>query len=801
MHEPPFQCRPHPRTTRSNHAAAAIVAASLTVLLACAGCGGSAGNGDEATGARAAPGETAAGLAAPDLSGLPPSNRAMAERLRELADGIHPVMYLYDNSTRAEGMYAEAQRLTDVRQRFELLFRSATELVRAGRTEEGLARLEEMLAWADSVDLPIHPTNLRHVREMRAMAMLRLGEQDNCLENHTIDSCLMPISGDGIHSIERGSRGAIAEYTTLLEEDPTSPTYRWLLNLAHMTLGEYPDGVPERYRIDPAVFESDHDLPRFPDRAAGAGVDAMGLAGGAIMEDFDGDGHLDLMASSWGLRDQLRLFMSRGDGSFEERTEAANLTGQLGGLNLTHADYDDDGDVDVLVLRGAWLFDLGQQPNSLLQNQGDGRSVDVPEASGILSLHPTQTASWADYDGDGDLDVFIGNEVSRSGPFPGELFRNEGDGAFTEVAAEVGLTVLGMVKAVTWGDFDDDGRPDLYVSRFGQPNLLFRNDGPDTSGRWRFTDVTAAAGVAEPVESFPAWWFDYDNDGRLDLFCASFTGFQGSKLDRIVRDFIGEPTDGSRCRLYRNRGDGTFEDVAPALGLDRVLPVMGANFGDLDGDGWLDMYLGTGEPRLTTLVPNVMLRNDAGRRFQDVTTAGGFGSIQKGHGVAFGDVDRDGDEDLYVTMGGAFSGDVYPNLLFENPGHGHRWITIRPVGVESNRFSVGARIEVVVSTPEGTRSIHRAVGTGGSFGSSTHQQEIGLAGAERIERLTVRWPTSGTTRTFEDVPLDSVIVVREDSDEIQVLEVEAVPLKTDGRGQNGHDGHGGHHGHGGHGDH
>jgi len=335
-----------------------------------------------------------------------------------------------------------------------------------------------------------------------------------------------------------------------------------------------------------------------------------------------------------------------------------------------------------------------------------------------------------------------------------QLFQNNGNGTFTDRAASLGFGVLGVVKGVAWGDYNNDRRPDLYVSRFGQPNLLFRNDGA------RFTDVTRTAGVAEPVNSFPTWFFDYDNDGWLDIFVG---GFDESSIETVAAVYLGATRPEGTPRLYRNRGDGTFEDVTTAAKLDRVLLAMGANFGDLDNDGFLDVYVGTGAPDLNTLLPNRMFRNAGGRYFQDVTTSGGFGHLQKGHGVSFGDLDNDGDQDVYEVIGGWFSGDTYQNVLFANPGHGNHWITLILEGTRSNRAAIGARLKIRARTPRGMRDIHATVSSGGSFGDSTLQQEIGLGDAVSIESIEVTWPVTGVTQRFRNVSMDQFARIREGS--------------------------------------
>ena len=189
------------------------------------------------------------------------------------------------------------------------------------------------------------------------------------------------------------------------------------------------------------------------------------------------------------------------------------------------------------------------------------------------------------------------------------------------------------------GRYDDDGRPDLFISNLGQANRLYRNKGDGT-----FADVAELLGVTEPDYSFSCWFWDYDNDGRLDIFV---TGSHAT-LGEIILSQLGRPTGGERPRLYHNDGD-RFTDVTREIGLDRVWLPMGSNFGDIDNDGFLDFYLGTGSPPYSYVVPNVLMHNVGGRRFEDVTIASGTGHLQKGHGISFADWDRDGDQDLFLS--------------------------------------------------------------------------------------------------------------------------------------------------------
>ena len=664
-----------------------------------------------------------------------------------------------EQAARMEGAPAQA--------RFKLLLDLGREELRVGNTEDAIERL-----LAANALLPELPENGRqsaatYATILLGVSYLRWGETQNCVARHTSESCIVPIRGSGVHVNQEGSRKAIEQFNRTIEIAGDSweriPAI-WLLNLAAMTVGEYPDGVPAALRVPPEIFAEVSGFPRFTDTAPALGINGFDLSGGAVVDDFTGDGLLDVFTSTWDTNGPCRFMVNRGDGRFDDRTAAAGLTGILGGLNLVQADYDNDGDIDLLILRGAWLDAAGRHPNSLLRNNGDSTFSDVTFDAGLGDAHyPTQTASWADYDNDGDLDLYIGNEAKPGQNFPCQLFRNNGDGTFTDLARDAGVENLRYAKGVIWGDYDNDRFPDLYVSNARFPNRLYHNNGDGT-----FTDVAMQLNVAAPIDSFPVWFWDFDNDGALDLFVSSY--FMKPSLTRlfaVASSYLGLEHQAETRRVYKGDGKGGFTDVATQLGLTRLTLPMGSNFGDLDNDGFLDFYLGTGYPSYLGLIPNVMFRNHGGTRFVDVTTAGGFGNVQKGHGVVFADLDQDGDQDVLEQMGGAFPGDGFGNVFYENPGFGNSWIVIRLAGGQSNRFGVGARIRAEITENGKPRTIYKHVNSGGSFGCNPLTQQVGLGQADRIDKLEIYWPTSDQTQRFDDVAVNQAIEIAEGSNEFQ----------------------------------
>jgi hypothetical protein len=345
-----------------------------------------------------------------------------------------------------------------------------------------------------------------------------------------------------------------------------------------------------------------------------------------------------------------------------------------------------------------------------------------------------------------------------------------------------GVAKQRFVKGVTSGDYDNDGRPDLFLScRDGLPNVLLHNIGPSSVQNrknfvWQFRDETEHAGLGEPAQTFPTWFFDYDNDGNLDLFASGYS----ASISDIAADYLGKKSAGERARLYRNNGDGTFRSVAKTTGLHKIIHGMGANFGDFDNDGWLDFYIGTGDPEYTTLIPNRAFRNVGGTNFQEITSSAGLGHLQKGHGIAFADFDNDGSQDIYAVMGGAYTGDTYRNALFVNPGSTNHWITLSLKGVKSNRAAIGARIRVLTKTAAGPRSIYKTVCSGGSFGASPLRQEIGLGAAESIEAVEIFWPTTGETQKLTGLAMDRIYRVQEGAGQAELWDLPKFHLAKQG---------------------
>ena len=648
-----------------------------------------------------------------------------------------------------------------------LHFQVGSLLTYQGRYDEAIASLEKAIKVGTAADMPSGV--MANLKATMGIIAFRKGEVDNCIGCVGPSSCILPLSKSAIHTKPTGSRLAIKYLTEYLEIAPGDLRVRWVLNLAYMTLGEYPDKVPPKYLVPIDTFPSKADVGRFENVAPEVGLISRGpnQAGGSIFDDFTGDGLPDLFVTSLDLDRGASFFVNLGNGKFEDRSDQAELSDQIYALNVARADFDNDGYLDVVLLRGGWEKPMRL---SLLRNKGNSTFEDVTMAAGLGEPIASETAVWGDYDNDGLIDLFVGGEYKK--PFPDgsraqpdprnrcRLYHNEGNGTFKDVAAKLGVAEEQCTKGAAWGDYDGDGRLDLFVSNMNALCRLYHQQEDGT-----FRDVAPDLGVTGPPHGFACWFWDYDNDGLPDLYVNDYS----STLAEFVAISM-KPASNSQPRLYRNLGPEGFRDVTTEVGLDREMMPMGCNFADIDNDGFLDLYFGTGRMALEVLVPNLMFKNEAGRKFLDITTSSGTGHLQKGHGISFADWNCDGFVDLFVEAGGAVPGDRAYNLLFQNPGNANHWLKVKLVGTKSNRAAIGATIQAVIERADGSRqTIYRTIGNNGSFGGNTLVESIGLSDATIVSELKVFWPASQSIQTFGRIPCDQAIEITEGSDSFQAL--------------------------------
>ena len=600
------------------------------------------------------------------------------------------------------------------------------------------------------------------------------------------------------------------------------------------------DGAPRITRaslIEAERVESDH--PQFRNVAREAGVDFLNRyypaflnqplrfgmirygPGGIAAADYDNDGFYDLFIPD-GV--ESKLFRNRADGSFEDVTAEAGLSG-LDGVSVgVFADYDSDGHKDLFVSR---TF----QPNQLFRSNGDGTFTDVTAKAGIGADCCTTVASWADYDNDGDLDLYVGRYLdprkeipttfyARNGE-PNQLYRNNGDGTFTNVTEQAGVGERGLCLGTVFGDYDNDGDADLYVvNDFGR-STLYRNNGDGT-----FTDVTVASNTLAYGAGMNASFADYDNDGDLDIYNTQIRSdhawfaeaptvyryMQNSWRQGVWKTdmplywemfrqsglgFVGIfQKMASGNTLLRNSGDGTFEDVSKRAKADPPGWYWGASFADFDNDGWQDIYTANGwvhnDPGTEIemeFLNNVVsrqaeyktgiffapkhfgttswhgyerdrhLRNQGDGTFVEIGTASGADLIANTRGVAVADFWNRGVLDIAVSA----STDRHALLKNEVGGKRH-WLEIELVGTKSNRDAVGARITTRVAGKQQMREL--AAGDG--YGSqNTFRQHFGLGDAGVADEVTVRWPASRITQTFRNVAADRIIEITEGIDLIR----------------------------------
>ena len=620
--------------------------------------------------------------------------------------------------------------------------------------------------------LELEPNNLEAMLQL-GLAEFRLGEADTAAERfENIIQNYRRHSGAyyylGVYHLRHGNlEKAVTNFKESLRLKPRDPETLWNLWTAYSQLGGYPEELPEEFRIavnnKNLLTENREPLPRtralakvsvdeflvktenqFINVAPDLKMDKVDGGRGSAWGDYDNDGDEDIVAV--GTYQPHALYRNNGDGTFTDVAAPAGIADPRGGWGSLFADYNNDGYLDLYITRGGWS---GAAENTLYHNNGDGTFTDVTRAAGVADPQSSFCAAWADYDNDGYLDLYIADGVIGDGA-ANVLYRNNGDGTFTNTAEIAGVANTGNSLGTAWGDYDKDGYIDLHVVNFGQSNVLYRNNGDGT-----FTDVTETTGMNIPVtDAFVTFFFDVDNDADLDIFISNSGAFQAFIAGQITGT---APHDTDRQVLYRNNGDGTFSDVTRESGLYQAFGAMGANFGDIDSDGYLDIYLATGAPQMGRLERDALFHNNGDGTFTDATLALGLGNIGKGHGVTFGDVDTDGDVDIYVPVGGAFIGDQWHNLFYQNAGAGNNWLTLKLVGVKSNRDGIGAKVTLRL----GNGVIYREVSGGCGFGSTNSLSlEIGLKAHTKVDTLEIAWP-SGQVDTHRNLAVNQKLVVTE----------------------------------------
>ena len=601
--------------------------------------------------------------------------------------------------------------------------------------------------------LELEPNNLEAVLQL-GLAEFRLGEADKAAERfENIIRNYRRHSGAyyylGVYHLRHGApEKAVENFKESLRLKPRDPETLWNLWTAYSELGGYPADLPEEFKIKPwegfATPNSVNEGSPFIDVASDLKMDKVDGGRGSAWGDYDNDGYLDIVAV--GTYQPHALFRNNGDGTFTNTANQAGIADPRGGWGSLFADYDNDGYLDLYITRGGWS---GPAENTLYHNNGDGTFTDVTHTAGVADPQSSFCAAWADYDNDGYLDLYIADGVIGDGA-ANVLYRNNGDGTFTNTAEVAGVADTGNSLGTAWGDYDKDGYIDLHVVNFGQSNVLYRNNGDGT-----FTDVTLTTGMNLPVtDPFVTFFLDVDNDADLDIFISNSGSFQAFIAGQITGT---APHDSDRQVLYRNNGDGTFTDVTRESGLYHAYGAMGANFGDINSDGYLDIYLATGAPQMGRLERDALFRNNGDGTFTDATVALGLGNIGKGHGVTFGDVDADGDVDIYVPVGGAFIGDQWHNLFYRNTGTGNNYLTLKLVGVKSNRDGIGAKVTLHM----GNDVIYREVSGGCGFGSTNSLSlEIGLGTHTKVDTLEIVWP-SGQVDTHRNLSVNQKLIVTE----------------------------------------
>lgn len=427
---------------------------------------------------------------------------------------------------------------------------------------------------------------------------------------------------------------------------------------------------------------------------------------GVAWGDYDNDGNLDIYVVNLGQANSL--YKNNGRGAFRDIASDAGVDDSGDGVGCAWADFDNDGDLDLFVSNRPG-------PNRLYRNNGDSTFTDIADSAGLSDPSGNgESVAWADYDNDGLIDLYMVNYFQ-----PNRLYANNGDGTFRDIADSAGVGDVGRGEGVAWADFDNDGDQDVLVVNYGGSNVLYSNNGDGTFG-----DITDSAGVGGIANSLGIAWGDYDNDGDLDLYVAQ----AGSNI------------------LYANRADGTFEDVTSIAGIGGNSWSLGTAWGDYDNDGWLDLYVANhmGEDDL-------YLNNTDGT-FTVVTDTVGMSNPANARGCAWADYDNDGDLDLFVA-----NHDYQFDMLYRNEGSTNHWLVVKTVGTTSNSAGIGTRLEV---RAQATKMVREVSGGSGFASQNSLPVEFGLGMCTEVDTLIVKWP-SGIVDSLFSVEADTTITVTE----------------------------------------
>jgi tetratricopeptide (TPR) repeat protein len=530
---------------------------------------------------------------------------------------------------------------------------------------------------------------------------------------------------------------------------------QWLFRLAlDQVKGPVP-GFPQGTifpKEEPKIDPANPPLLAFEDVALKLGIDRRNGNGTVAFGDIDGDGRLDLIVSGSGTF--IRAYHNDG-GHFIDVTDAVGLSNVPSGYSLNLVDYDNDGWLDLYISMNGWS---GPYPNKLLHNE-HGKFVDVSKKSGLDDPGSGFVSLWGDLDNDGWLDVVIANGVLQEGSVT-QIYRNNHDGTFTNVTKAAGLNEPPAYGAIgiALGDYDKDGRLDILINgRDSAPNRLYHND-----GNWHFTEVAKKAGVLQPPHNgFVCFFFDYNNDGWPDILTTALAPWEAT-VDGLKKGFA--PADPRHVhpdssRLFRNNRDGTFTDVTFESKLYYPMGTMGAGVADVDNDGFIDYYAGTGDPQMSRLEPNRFFRNNGDGTFSDLTSYVGFSRPgNKGHGVAFVDLNGTGALDIFAQQGGHYPGDHAYNAFYRNlKANQNNWLEVDLHGTKSNRNGIGAQL----TAKAGDLLVYREVKGSEGFGAtSPYRQHFGLGKKPQVDILEIRWP-SGVVQALTEIKIKQVLTVTE----------------------------------------